>query len=70
MEPYVFILLLVFIFSAFWFVGLCVYGYHVFLYGLPSDKTKQSLFILIFLAMCIFLSGVFYLSGFDWRGMW
>jgi len=69
MEFSFFIFIFVLFFSFVWLVLLGVFGYHVFLYGLPSDATRMSFVVLIFITMAIFLIGVFHLSGFDWRGM-
>lgn len=61
------IILVVFVsFMVLWFIGLAVYGYHVFAYGLPGDRTKFSFYILLTSAMIALIVVAYALSGLNW----
>lgn len=56
-------------FMVLWFIGLFVYGYHVFKYGLPGDKTKLSFYLLLGSAVVALLIVSFSLSGLNWEAI-
>jgi hypothetical protein len=52
-----------------WLVGLAIYGYHVFAYGLPKDATIKSLYALVLISALALLVSVYYVSGFNWGAL-
>ncbi len=63
------ILIIFFVFIVIWFIGLGIYSYHVFSYGMPGDATKKSLLALMAISSITILFVTFFVSGLDWGSL-